>query len=211
MLKRQNSSEGAGRNLPEALPSCDTTLLQLSFTASRAKERELDALVAQLYRDELGIGVVQPDAGKCSFHRVLVAEHDGVVVAGLKAYVAGAGFAEALPTELEGVPISDYHARRFGPDSPYCEVCRVVVSKAYRQFDMQRRLIDFVTDYLQGIGCPACYWFANRVQTLGSHRVVRSLDGRPEVLGVVTVNRGGGCRELYWSCVAVWPALCGSE
>ncbi|MGH6725853.1 MAG: hypothetical protein ACREB8_04815 [Pseudolabrys sp.] len=179
--------------------------LDLQFTAEETKERALDALVEDIYQRELGITVKQPAEGKCSFYRVLVAEHEGRVIAGLKVYVAGHGFGEAVPTELDGVPMRAYHANRFGPASSYCEVCRVVISKPFRKFELQRRLIEFVVTYLREIDCPACYWFASRAQTEGSHRVVRSLKGKPEVVRVVTVNRPKP-RDLYWSCVPVRPA-----
>jgi len=184
----------------------DGPLLDLHFTTDETKERALDALVEEIYHRELGITVKQPAEEKCSFCRVLVAEHEGRVVAGLKVYVAGHGFGEAVPTELDGVAMRAYHANRFGTLSPYCEVCRVVISRPFRKFELQRRLIEFVVTYLQEINCPACYWFASRGQTEGSHRVVRALKGKPEVLGVVTVNRGPKPRNLYWSCVPTRPA-----
>ena len=210
VLKKHMSIEDFDKHSREAPGALVDTSLHLQFTASEAKERALDDLVEELYRHELGITVKRPPEGKCSFYRVLVAEYEGRVIAGLKVYVAGRGFGEALPTELDCVPMRAYHAKRFGPDSPYCEVCRVVVSKPFRRFDLQRRLIEFVVTYLQEINCPACYWFASRAQTEGSHRVVRSLKGKPEVLGVVTVNRGPKPRDLYWSCVPVRPAPPGS-
>ena len=131
-----------------------------NFINSKKDEDEYKNVLNQAYREEYGYTIYDQIENYSGFHSSIVCRnYEKRIIGGISAYICDQKRQDLLPLEKEGINLKKYDDLH---DIRYVQICRAVVLKEWRKYNILSELMERCYNFCVKIECQKLFWIAKK-------------------------------------------------